>query len=86
MRKCLILTIQKPLDKSSKVLAKTVDVKEWVRTKTGRFNEGFPIYKNLVSGDEIYDCGENYVIFSTGSVEAKKTIKKFMEKCHAENS
>ena len=86
MRKCIILKVQKPLDSSSKVSVKKLDVKEWVRTKTGRFNESFPVFKNLVNGDEIYDCGENYLIFSTGNVEVKKTIKKFMEKNHAENS
>ena len=86
MRKCIILKVQKPLDSSSKVNVKKLDVKEWVRTKTGRFNESFPVFKNLVNGDEIYDCGENYLIFSTGNVEVKKTIKKFMEKNHAENS
>lgn len=35
MRKCIILKVQKPLDSSSKVSVKKLDVKEWVRTKTG---------------------------------------------------
>ena len=86
MRKCIILKVQKPLDSSSKVNVKKLDVKEWVRTKTGRFNESIPVFKNFVNGDEIYDDGESYTIFSTGNVEVKKTIKKFMEKNHAENS
>ena len=87
MRKCIILKVQKPLDSSSKVNVKKLDVKEWVRTKTGRFNESIPVFKNLVNGDEIYDDdGESYTIFSTGNVEVKKTIKKFMEKQNAENS
>lgn len=79
-KKNIILIVEKPLNSTSKVIRKLVPVKQWAKRKSERrTNE---IFRNLVTNDVVYDCGDNYEIFASFESEAKETLKKFMEKNH----
>lgn len=81
-KKNIILIVEKPLDSSSKVIRKMLPVKFWTRNKIQRRRQNEEVFKNLVTNDEVFDCGDFYEIYAIYENEAKQTLKKFMEKNH----
>lgn len=81
-KKNVILIVEKPLDLSSKIIRKMMPVKFWTKNKIQRRRQNEEVFKNLVTNDEVFDCGDFYEIYAIYENEAKQTLKKFMEKNH----
>ena len=76
----ILLIVEKPLDSTSKIIRKLLPIKTWAKRKSERREN--EVFRNLVTNDVVFDCGDNYEIYATFESEAKETLKKFMEKNH----